>query len=74
MDEMKRPAARCRFPPDSWTVLDCHAPDKEETAFNAACDKRTPEERRAIGQAFSELRDAAAHRDALSEIIYYSAK
>jgi hypothetical protein len=53
---------------------DADAFDKEEAAFNAARDKRSAEERRAIGQAFTELRDAAAHRDSQSDIVYYSAK
>lgn len=58
-----------------WQLVpDADALDKVEAAFEAARDKRTPEERRAIGQAFAELRDAAAHRDSQSNIIYYSAK
>jgi hypothetical protein len=58
-----------------WEVYpDADAFDKEEAAFNAAREKRSPEERRAIGQAFQELRDAAAHRDSQSDIVYYSAK
>lgn len=58
-----------------WEVLpDAEAFDKEEAAFGAAREKRSPEERRAIGQAFVELRDAAAHRDSQTEIVYYSAK
>jgi hypothetical protein len=58
-----------------WEVLpDAAALDKEEAAFDAAREKRTPEERRAIGQAFAELRDAAGHRDSMSSIIFYNAK
>jgi len=58
-----------------WQVMpDAEALDKVEAAFDAARQKRTPEERRAIGQAFAELRDGAAHRDSQANIIYYSAK
>jgi len=58
-----------------WQVLpDADALDKVEAAFAAARQKRSPEERRAIGQAFVELRDATAHRDAQANIIYYSSK
>jgi len=58
-----------------WQVMpDAAALDKVEAAFDAARQKRTPEERRAIGQAFAELRDGAAHRDSQANIIYYSAK
>jgi hypothetical protein len=58
-----------------WQVVpDAEALDKVEAAFEAARQKRSPEERRAIGQAFAELRDGAAHRDSQSSIIYYSAK
>jgi len=58
-----------------WELLpDADALDKVEAAFTAARAKRTPEERRAIGMAFAELRDPAAHRDSQSSIIYYSAK
>ena len=58
-----------------WQVIpDAEALDKVEAAFDAARQKRSPEERRAIGQAFADLRDPAAHRDSQSNIIYYSAK
>jgi hypothetical protein len=58
-----------------WQVVpDGEALDKVEAAFEAARQKRSPEERRAIGQAFAELRDGAAHRDSQANIIYYSAK
>lgn len=58
-----------------WQVMpDADALDKVEAAFEAARQKRTPEERRAIGLAFAELRDGAAHRDSQANIIYYSAK
>jgi competence protein ComGC len=58
-----------------WQVMpDADALDKVEAAFDAARQKRTPEERRAIGQAFADLRDPAAHRDSQANIVYYSAK
>jgi hypothetical protein len=58
-----------------WQVVpDAEALDKVEAAFEAARQKRSPEERRAIGQAFAELRDGSAHRDSHSSIVYYSAK
>ena len=58
-----------------WQMLpDADALDKVQAAFDAARAKRTPEERRAIGQAFAELTDAAAHRDSQSNVIYYSVK
>ncbi|HVR71886.1 MAG TPA: hypothetical protein VMT87_13675 [Vicinamibacteria bacterium] len=58
-----------------WQIVpDAEALDKVEAAFEAARQKRSPEERRAIGQAFAELRDAAAHRDSQASIIHYSAK
>jgi competence protein ComGC len=58
-----------------WEMLpDADALDKVQAAFDAAREKRTPEERRAIGQAFAELTDAAAHRDSRSNVIYYSVK
>lgn len=58
-----------------WQILpDAEALDKVEAAFEASRQKRSPEERRAIGQAFAELRDAAAHRDSQASIIQYSAK
>ena len=58
-----------------WQVLpDADALDKVEAAFDAAREKRTPEERRAIGQSFAELTDAAAHRDSRSNIVFYSVR
>jgi hypothetical protein len=58
-----------------WQVVpDAEALDKVEAAFDAARQKRTPEERRAIGQAFAELRDPAAHRDSQANIVVYIAK
>jgi hypothetical protein len=58
-----------------WQVMpDAEALDKVEAAFDAARQKRTPEERRAIGQAFAELRDANAHRDSQANIVVYIAK
>ena len=58
-----------------WQVMpDAEALDKVEAAFDAARQKRTPEERRAIGLAFAELRDPAGHRDSQANIVYYSAK
>ncbi len=58
-----------------WQVMpDADALDKVEAAFEAARQKRTPEERRAIGQAFAELRDPAGHRDSQASIVFYSAK
>jgi hypothetical protein len=58
-----------------WQLVpDAAALDKVEAAFEAARTRRTPEERQAIGQAFADLRDASAHRDSQSNIIYYNAK
>ena len=58
-----------------WQMLpDADALDKVQAALYAAREKRTPEERRAIGQAFAELTDAAAHRDSRSNVIFYSVK
>ena len=58
-----------------WQMLpDADALDKVRAAFDAAREKRTPEERRAIGQSFAELTDATAHRDSQSNVIYYSVK
>lgn len=58
-----------------WQMLpDADALDKVEAAFTAAREKRTPEERRAIGQAFAEVADTAAHRDSQSSVIVYSVK
>ena len=58
-----------------WQVLpDADALDKVQAAFNAVREKRTPEERRAIGQAFAELTDGAAHRDSQSSVTYYSVR
>jgi len=53
---------------------DADALDKVRAAFDAAREKRTPEERRAISQSFAELTDAAAHRDSQSSVICYSVK
>lgn len=58
-----------------WEMLpDAAALDKEEAAFAAAREKRSPEERRAIGQAFTELVDRSAHRDGQSSVIVYQVK
>ena len=58
-----------------WQMLpDADALDKVQAAFDAAREKRTPEERRAIGEAFAELTDASAHRDSRPNVIYYSVK
>jgi hypothetical protein len=58
-----------------WQMVpDADALDKVQAAFNAAREKRTPEERRAIGQAFAELTDATAHRDSQSAVTYYSVR
>jgi len=58
-----------------WHVMpDADALDKVEAAFEAARQKRTPEERKAIGQAFAELREPAGHRDSQANIVFYSAK
>ncbi len=58
-----------------WQVMpDADALDKVEAAFDAARQKRTPEERKAIGLAFAELRDPAGHRDTQANIVFYSAK
>jgi hypothetical protein len=58
-----------------WQMLpDADALDKVQAAFDAAREKRTPEERRAIGQSFAELTDTSAHRDSQSNVIYYSVK
>jgi len=58
-----------------WQMLpDADALDKVRAAFDAAREKRTPEERRAISQSFAELTDAAAHRDSQSSVICYSVK
>jgi competence protein ComGC len=58
-----------------WQMLpDADALDKVQAAFDAAREKRTPEERRAIGQAFAELSDMAAHRDSRSNVLFYSVK
>jgi hypothetical protein len=58
-----------------WTLVpDAAALDKIDGAFAAEREKRSPEERSAVGRSFSELRDPAAHRDSMSSIIYYSAR
>jgi hypothetical protein len=58
-----------------WQLMpDADALDKVEAAFEAARQKRTPEERKAIGLAFAELRDPAGHRDSQTNIVFYSAK
>jgi len=58
-----------------WQMLpDADALDKVQAALDAAREKRTPEERRAIGQSFAELTDATAHRDSRSNVLYYSVK
>ncbi len=58
-----------------WQVVpDAEALDKVEAAFEAARQKRSPEERKGIGLAFAALRDPAAHRDSQASIVHYSAK
>jgi competence protein ComGC len=58
-----------------WTLVpDAAALDKIDAAFAADRAKRSPEERRAVGRSFAELRDPAAHRDSMSSLIHYSAK
>jgi hypothetical protein len=58
-----------------WQMLpDADALDKVQAALDAAREKRTPEERRAIGQAFAELSDLASHRDSRSNVLFYSVK
>ena len=58
-----------------WQMLpDADALDKVQAAFDAAREKRTPEERRAISQSFAELTDATAHRDSQASVILYSVK
>ena len=58
-----------------WQMLpDADALDKVQAAWAAARAKRTPEERRAIGQAFAELTDGSAHRDSQASVIAYSVK
>jgi hypothetical protein len=58
-----------------WQMLpDADALDKVQAALAAAREKRTPEERRAISQAFAELTDGSAHRDSQSSVIAYSVK
>lgn len=58
-----------------WQVVpDAEALDKVEAAFEAAREKRSPEERRTVGLSFAALRDGSAHRDEHTNIIYYSAK
>jgi hypothetical protein len=57
-----------------WQLMpDAAAMDKVEAAFAAAREKRSPEERRAVGMAFNELRDPEARRDSESQILCYSA-
>lgn len=58
-----------------WQVVpDAEALDKVEAAFQAASEKRSPEERRTLALSFAALRDGSAHRDSHSSIVYYSAK
>jgi hypothetical protein len=58
-----------------WQMLpDADALDKVQAALDAAREKRTPEERRAITQAFAELTDTAAHRDSRSNVLFYNVK
>jgi len=48
--------------------------DKVNAAFEAARQKSSPEERRAISRSFAEVTESGAHRDSMTQIIAYSSK
>lgn len=57
-----------------YIVANAQALDKVQAAFQAATQKRTPEEREAIGRAFGDITVAGTHRDYFSKVNHYSAK
>ena len=57
-----------------YVVADAAGLDKVDAAFEAAQNKRTPEEREAIMRAFEEITVDGSHRDDMSRILHYSSK
>jgi len=59
----------------SWYVVaDAAALDKVDAAFDAARNKRTPEERDAVMRSLEEITVEGSHRDDMSRILHYNSK
>lgn len=57
-----------------YVAPNIEAVDKVNAAFRALIEKRSPEERRGIGEAFADVTVAGAHWDLLAQVLGYAHK